>query len=289
LNSQEELKEAFEKYNWPRVSQLWICVASAVPHEILVRVTKPYLWSYFESISTAKGTNKFKDAKTLKMVTNAYKSAYFTVSAFICWYLMSKGTFLPWFMGGSFTNNLRNMYINYPLVERIDGLPTYYLVAGGYHVWDTYNHLTHRGSKRNDYFEMCVHHLITLSLVAGGHIMGDINSGLLTVYIFDFSDIAVHYCKAICDTHWKKMTDFFGVHMWFWWAYSRMFCLPYCIYYMLFVYPFEIPGMSGSYEGNLYFFKGSLLSMLVIMSVWWFYLISKMLYNAIFKGVQEDT
>jgi hypothetical protein len=85
------------------------------------------------------------------------------------------------------------------------------------------------------------------------------------------------------------MTDFFGFNMWFWWGYSRMFCLTFCIYYMFFKDPHDLPNMTGSYEGNLYFFKGTLCGMLTVMSVWWFYLISGMLYRAIFKGVQEDT
>jgi acyl-CoA-dependent ceramide synthase len=190
-------------------------------------------------------------------------------------------------MGGFWSNSIADMYINYPMVERIYGLPTFYLACSGYHIWGSYKHLT-SPHKRNDYLEMCVHHLITISLYAGGHIMGDIYSGLLIVYIMDFSDIWVHFAKASCDTHWKKMCDFFGVQMWFWWAYTRLFCLPYCIYWMLFIYPYDLPNMSGSYEGNLYFFKGSLLSMLCIMSLWWFYLISHMLFKAIFSGVQED-
>jgi len=152
----------------------------------------------------------------------------------------------------------------------------------GYQIWGTYKHLTAK-VQRNDHLEMTLHHFITISLYAGGHVMGDYGSGILVIFITDFSDLWVHYAKATCDTHWKKTCDFFGVQMWVWWFYTRILCLPVVIYYTMFKHPFEIPNMSGSYEGNLYFFKGCLVSLLAIMSVWWFYLISKIVYNAIFK------
>jgi len=151
-------------------------------------------------------------------------------------------------------------------------------------VWGTFHHLTSK-THRNDHLEMCLHHFITLSLYAGGHMMGDIYSGLFVVFIMDFSDIWSHLAKATCDTQWKRTCGFFGFNLWFWWAYTRLYCLPYCIYWMLFIYPYDIPNMSGSYEGNLYFFKGMMLSLLTVMSIWWWYLICKVIYKVIFKGV----
>ena len=180
------------------------------------------------------------------------------------------------------------MYNNYPMVQRINGLKELVLITGGYHVWSAYKHQTSK-VKRNDFLEMGLHDLITITLFAGGHVMGDYCSGLVVIFITDFTDVWVHFAKATCDTHWKKACDFFGFMMWFWWAYCRIFCFPVCIYFMLLKDPFDIPNMKGSYEGYLYFFKGSLCSFLAIMNVWWFILISKMVFNAIFKGKQEDT
>lgn len=176
---------------------------SAAVHEVLANASKPSLIAYFSQISTVKGNLEVINAKIEKSADNTYKSVYFFISSYFCWYLMAQGTFLPWFMGGSYGNDLKNMYLNYPMVVRIEGLPTLFLMSVGYHFWGTYRHFI-GNHKRNDYFEMCVHHLITISVFVGGHIMGDCNSGLLIVYMMDFSDIAVHFAKASCDTHWKK-------------------------------------------------------------------------------------
>lgn len=142
--------------------------------------------------------------------------------------------------------------------------------------------------RRNDYVEMNLHHFLTLTLIFGGHIMGDIDSGLLTVYIMNFSNIWVHFAKATIDIGMKWLCDLFGVCLFFWWFYFRLFCFPWCVYYMLFVYPFEIPGMQGSYEGDLYKFKGGVLSILGVMGLWWWFLIYKMIYKSIMKGHAED-
>jgi hypothetical protein len=74
------------------------------------------LTKYFESISTVKATGDIRTAKVEKSVDNFYKGIYFAFSSFFGWYLMSKGDFLPWFMGGSSSNVLKNMYSNYPLI-----------------------------------------------------------------------------------------------------------------------------------------------------------------------------
>ena len=185
-------------------------------------------------------------------------------------------------MGGLHsTNSLKDMYINYPLVKRIPGLNDFYLFCCGYHIWGTYRLVVNK--KRSDFLEMVLHHVLTISLYIGGHIMGDILSGLLVVLIMNFCNIWVHFAKGTLGTTLKKTTNTFGVLVWVFWFYTRLICFPYCIYYMLFVYPFELPNMSGSYEGNLYFFKGSLLSILGVMGVWWWYLISKMVFKAVFK------
>ena len=190
-------------------------------------------------------------------------------------------------MGGlSKNNSLGDMYKNYPLVERVFGLPEYFLASAGYHVWSTYLHQV--SEHRNDYVEMNLHHFLTLSLIFGGHIMGDIDSGLLTIYITNFTNIWVHFAKATMDIGMKKLCDLCGVLLFFFWFYFRLVCFPWCIWQMLFVHPFEIPGMEGSYEGDLYKFKGCLVGLLVLMGVWWWYLIYKMVYKSIMKGKLED-
>ena len=148
-------------------------------------------------------------------------------------------------------------------------------------------HLTEK-TKRNDHVEMCLHHLLTLSLYFGAYIMSDIESGLVVSFLMDFCDIWTHLAKGLVDTQYVKTVTLCGALMWIFWGYTRIFCFPIHVYYAYVIYPFELPNMKGSYEGNLYFFKASLLGILGIMGVFWWYLISKMTYNALFKGVRKD-
>jgi hypothetical protein len=105
----------------------------------------------------------------------------------------------------------------------------------------------------------------------------------------DFCDIWVHAAKALVDTTWKKTCTVMGVFMWFFWGWTRLYCFPYFIYYTYLHDPFREPiNMAGSYEGYNQLFIASLLSILAIMGVWWFYLISKMVFRAVFKGKRED-
>jgi len=77
--------------------------------------------------------------------------------------------------------------------------------------------------------------------------------------------------------------------MWFFWGYTRLFCFPFLIYTNFMLTPFTPPlNMSGTYEGYNYHLISSLLTILFLMGIWWWYLISKMVFDAVTKGKNKD-
>ena len=152
-------------------------------------------------------------------------------------YFMNKASFLPWYMGGSSSKNtLKNLYLNYPLIKQVPGLPEMYLASSGQHLLLTYWHLT-TSKRRNDHIEMCLHHLLTLSLYYGAYITSDIEAGFVISFLMDFCDIWTHFAKAFVDTKYKSTCTIFGVLMWFFWGYTRIFCFPIHVYLAFIKYP----------------------------------------------------
>lgn len=194
-------------------------------------------------------------------------------------------------MGGvRSTNSISNIHANYPLIDHVPGLKRMYLILSGYHLSGTIRHLKIPIEKqRNDHIEMCLHHLLTLSLFYGAYMMNDIESGIIISFLMDFCDIWVHFAKSFVDTKFKNTCTVFGILMWFFWGYTRLICFPYHVYMTYFMSPFQDPlNMSGTYEGYNYLFTASLLTILGFMGIWWWYLISKMVGKAILKGKNED-
>ena len=115
--------------------------------------------------------------------------------------------------------------------------------------------------------------------------MNNTEMGIIVSYLMDFCDIWVHFAKGFVDTTYKTTCTVFGVFMWFFWGYTRLYCFPYFVYMAYLYVPFSEPlNMSGSYEGYNSLFIASLLTILGIMGIWWWYLISKMVFSAVFKG-----
>lgn len=248
-----------------------------------------YLQPFFAAASTEKSA--LRDAKAKKNAENFIKASYLTLSSIVCLIFMNQGNYLPVIMGGiSTSNSISNMFTNYPLLDHVYGLKRLYLILSGYHLSGTIRHLKVPIEKqRNDHIEMCLHHLLTLSLFLGAYLMNDIESGIIVSYLMDFCDIWTHFAKAFVDTKYKNTCTMFGVLMWFFWGYTRLFCFPYHVYMTYFKNPFSEPlNMSGSYEGYNYRFTASLLTILGIMGVWWWYLITKIVYRSIMKGENKD-
>ena len=165
---------------------------------------------------------------------------------------MNQGNYLPMFMGGTnSSNSIDNVRANYPLVKHVPGLKRLVLIFSGYPLSGTIRHLrTPVEKRRNDHIKMCLHHLITMGLYFGGYIMNEIESGIVTIFLMDFCDIWIHFAKAFVDTTYKKTCTFFGVLMWFFWGYIRLYCFPYHVYINYFVNPWKEPlNFGGSYEG----------------------------------------
>jgi hypothetical protein len=71
---------------------------------------------------------------------------------------------MPPILGGS--GDLHNCFVNVPFQQPIDGLLTYSLVSMGYYLGDLFDTvLLNRDS--NDYWEMIVHHMLTITLFGG--------------------------------------------------------------------------------------------------------------------------
>jgi len=78
--------------------------------------------------------------------------------------LIKDQNFTPWYLGGK--GSVENCFENAPLTPQVDGLLIYSLVSMGYHLGDLIEHWTIR-ERGNDYWEMTVHHVITVALFGG--------------------------------------------------------------------------------------------------------------------------
>ena len=137
---------------------------------------------------------------------------------------------------------------------------------------------------------MMLHHGLTVVLMVGSYLINHVEGGVLIIYIHDFADIWGHFGKCFADTHFKSIKYFNAVSMWGAWLYSRLIVFPIVAYRMVTIpdgKPFA-PEYVGSKEQFLNQILTSFLFCLFLLNIWWFYLITYMIYKFATQGVSED-
>ena len=105
--------------------------------------------------------------------------------------------------------------------------------------------------------------------------------GAVISFIHDFTDMFGHICKAASNTKcdWITIPSFFMVLLS--WGYMRNIVFPICIWQLW---------NSGIFAELKYILPiyCYLLSCLVILHYYWYYIFMNVLKNLVFKGITED-
>ena len=107
-------------------------------------------------------------------------------------------------LGGSSSNSLENVYHNFPLINDpsySNSLKKYYLLTFGYHIYSMNKLLvTNNKSKRADFMEMFLHHILTLVLYFIGYMTNWTKTGSLIMFLHDWADIPTSLVKCTIET-----------------------------------------------------------------------------------------
>ena len=222
-----------------------------------------------------------------KIVENAFEASVYLISVFIEVILLRQTNFLPTYMGGTEGSSIDNMYDDYPMYHLPWGMRFFFFASLGLHIL-RFVQLLGSSQRKNDYYEMLLHHTLTFILFSGGYLMNFIPLGMLVILAIDFCNVWTHYAKVFAGTTWKNTCMFCGAMCWGTWFYCRLVCLPLVIYYACFALVEKIPDIDGSSEATVLHILGVFLSLIMLLSIFWFYLISRMVLKAIREGDQHD-
>ena len=119
----------------------------------------------------------------------------------------------------------------HPYYKHAPGLKIYILVTMGYHVGGLITHFF--GTRRNDFVEMGLHHIVAIYLFGGMYLYNIWEIGSAIAFLHDIADITTNWVKMLSETKDKKVLPvLFVTHMgiWFW---TRLAVLPMYIYYLI--------------------------------------------------------
>jgi len=189
----------------------------------------------------------------------------------------------------SWVKDTHNYWIGWPLHPLSSTINFYYQIELGCYL----HQLFWTEVKRSDALEMILHHFVTILLITISFLTNYTRIGSNILLIHDISDVFLEtakvfnyaskapgstkaFFKTACDITFTTFAITFFV--------TRLMIYPRYVLYATIVEGVEHFGCE---FGGCYVFIG-LLSTLQILHIYWFYLISRMLYRIVTTGIEKD-
>lgn len=208
-----------------------------------------------------------KPTTLVKFRENGWGFIYYTVSFIF-------GTVLLWDKPWLF--DTKQLWVNYPYHSISDGVWWYCMISMSFYLSLTFSQFF--DVKRKDFWEMFIHHLLTIIIGSIAWICNLHRLGSLILYVHDLAAVLLDLGKCLKYANYQKACDTVFVIFTVVWVVSRLGMLPRVIY-SLFV---EMPQILSMYP--VIYVMGSLLIMLVILHLMWTYMIFRALCQCVKVG-----
>lgn len=179
--------------------------------------------------------------------------------------------------------DLSHCYQGYPYHPVHREVWLYYMLELAFYYSLTIIHLTDP-VRRKDFWEMLLHHCITITLLSLSWTAQFVRIGTLVLIIHDSADHLLELAKMIKYCKYQKACDVVFVMFFITWVTTRCFVFPLWILRSTLVDAFTYVGTFPL----LYIFNAMLCG-LQVLSLIWTYLIIKAILKAFSKGGMEDT
>ncbi|CAI2373179.1 unnamed protein product [Moneuplotes crassus] len=247
---------------------------------VIKRICKHLMTPYFEGKLSKKYNGNALKLKVYKSTRNFFKIFYFTFITLFGFYVLNGTNYQTKSMFGN--GDIRYLYSDWPYQEMPRHLKLYYLIGLSYHAEDTIAHFFH--PIQNDFFEMLLHHYITLMLVLGSYMTSFWNIGLIVMIQMDNGDAIGSACKAFMDFVPVPVVLINYLMILFSWIYFRdiIFAIETfwqgCLFGQVLI----------NGETSFHIYSIILLMGLILLNLYWTFLFFRMGYRFISKGEVKD-
>lgn len=162
---------------------------------IAKHLVKKFSKSYFESKLNQKYWGEVLELKVKKSVRNLFKVFYFSFITTFGYFVLSDTNFHSPMMFGN--GDILFLNSDWPYNRKPHFLKLYYMIGLSYHVEETLIHFFHPA--QNDFWEMLLHHYITIILIVGSYMTAQWNLGIIVMIQMDNGDAITGVLKAFMD------------------------------------------------------------------------------------------
>lgn len=189
----------------------------------------------------------------------------------------------------------------WPLVPATNEIRRYFMIQLAYHAYTSISYeIQNRRARLPEYNEMMLHHCLAVALIVLCYLSSLFTFGITILLTSDFSDIFLDLTKFIRDTSVLvkyKVADYSFAIMVLSWLYLRGFVISGCLLFGSFVNFYGLIMKDPSYFNPValafvykfkfyYIVKLSLISILIVLNLYWTMVMLKITYNRV---VYKDT
>ncbi|XP_055706310.1 ceramide synthase 6 [Phlebotomus papatasi] len=211
-----------------------------------------------------------KPSTLVKFCENSWRCIYYTYS-FIYGIVVLWNK--PWLW------NINNCWYDYPHQSVDNDIWWYYMISMAFYWSLTISQF--RDVKRKDFWQMFVHHMVTLLLLSLSWVCNMHRVGSLVLAVHDCADIFLEAAKLTKYASYQKVCDAIFAIFTVVWIVTRLGFFPRILYNTSVEAPQILPMFPAYYIFN------SLLCLLLILHVVWTYLILQIAYRAVQSGQME--
>jgi len=190
---------------------------------ILKYLVKVFSTSFFAKKLNKKYHGEGLKLKLYKTTRSLFKLFWFTFITSLGFYVLSDTEFHTPLMFGS--GDLRYLLSDWPFTRLPRFFKLYYMAGLSYHIEDLLSHFFH--PIQNDFFEMLLHHYITILLIVSSYMLNFWNFGIIVMIQMDFCDILVAAIRVIMDFSHKAVALTVYLSLVASWVYFRDFVFMY--------------------------------------------------------------
>jgi hypothetical protein len=230
-----------------------------------------------------KYQGKDREERIVRWAYVCFKLFYFITISFAGYLLLAGKPWVPSSLFGADGGNAILPLKDYPFVDHDPYLKLYIMVSLGYHIHSFAFHLA-EGKKRNDFYEMSLHHILTITLIFFSYMINHLHAAALILFVNDLGDVSTYAVKCTTDTKHTYITFAVYLTVLASWGFYRLYVLPFAIVYPFFLHT---PGLEYGGRWSIDLFFGMLFG-ISCLHVLWYWLFLQMGYIFLTSGETKD-
>ena len=269
-------------FDLEKLEDFWM----VIPCFIFLKILKFAVNSTWTNFLISKLGKKYSgedlEQKVTKWCKGIFKVIFFSLTFYVgLFHVLNKTNFSPPLMFGDGTQ--LKTFGDWPFTPKPAMFRIYYMLSMAYYIEDWLVHLVQ--TPKFDYWEMILHHIVTIMLIYGSYMNGFWILGVYVLPQMDISDIFIGLIRSVMDFVPGMVTFLIWWCIMISWIYFRFLCF---VQIVIMSWCFAAR-LSADNDVVLCSYNSVLLCSLLGLNIYWFILLVNMGLNFVIKKEAVDT